>query len=158
MPQVTVYIREDDLDKWKAVEKKSEFIHNALRLDFDKEALIMSPPIVLKGFKPKRWPELKNEPLQSVVLPPIPKELQTSNIKQNDDGTISPKDIEKPSVYNTYRLAEPEKTLATDKFTPKPPDPVMGFPCCRLKKPCKHWTWDNVDAWVNSITGEARET
>lgn len=30
MPQVTVYIREDDLDKWKALEKKSEFIHTAL--------------------------------------------------------------------------------------------------------------------------------
>ena len=30
MPQVTVYIRDDDLDKWKGMEKKSEFIHNAL--------------------------------------------------------------------------------------------------------------------------------
>lgn len=30
MPQVTVYIREEDLEKWKAIEKKSEFIHNAL--------------------------------------------------------------------------------------------------------------------------------
>lgn len=30
MPQVTVYIREDDIDLWRAVEKKSEFIHNAL--------------------------------------------------------------------------------------------------------------------------------
>ena len=31
MPQVTVYIREEDLEKWKSVEKKSEFISNALR-------------------------------------------------------------------------------------------------------------------------------
>lgn len=30
MPQVTVYIREEDLVRWKAVQKKSEFIHNAL--------------------------------------------------------------------------------------------------------------------------------
>jgi len=30
MPQVTVYIRDDDLELWKSVEKKSEFIHNAL--------------------------------------------------------------------------------------------------------------------------------
>ena len=30
MPQVTVYIREDDLDKWKALDKKSEFLSNAL--------------------------------------------------------------------------------------------------------------------------------
>jgi hypothetical protein len=31
MPQVTVYIREEDLELWKAVEKKSQFIHMALR-------------------------------------------------------------------------------------------------------------------------------
>lgn len=30
MPQVTVYIREDDIDAWRGVVKKSEFIHNAL--------------------------------------------------------------------------------------------------------------------------------
>lgn len=30
MPQVTVYIRKKDLEKWQAVEKKTEFIHNAL--------------------------------------------------------------------------------------------------------------------------------
>lgn len=30
MPQVTVYIREQDLEKWKALPKKSEFIHKAL--------------------------------------------------------------------------------------------------------------------------------
>lgn len=30
MPQVTVFVRNEDLKKWKAVEKKSEFIHKAL--------------------------------------------------------------------------------------------------------------------------------
>lgn len=32
MPQVTVYIREEDIEKWKAIEKKSEFIHKALQV------------------------------------------------------------------------------------------------------------------------------
>jgi hypothetical protein len=31
MPQVTVYIREADLEAWKGVIRKSEFIHNALQ-------------------------------------------------------------------------------------------------------------------------------
>lgn len=31
MPQVTVYIRQGDLPKWKAIPKKTEFIHNALK-------------------------------------------------------------------------------------------------------------------------------
>lgn len=30
MPQKTVFIRDGDLDKWNAIEKKSEFIHIAL--------------------------------------------------------------------------------------------------------------------------------
>lgn len=30
MPQVTVYIREEDIDKWKQIEKKSEFLHICL--------------------------------------------------------------------------------------------------------------------------------
>jgi hypothetical protein len=31
MPRVTQYIREEDMDKWKAIKNKSEFIHNALK-------------------------------------------------------------------------------------------------------------------------------
>ncbi len=31
MPQVTVYIRKADLEAWKAIEKKTDFIHKALK-------------------------------------------------------------------------------------------------------------------------------
>jgi hypothetical protein len=30
MPQVTFYLRVEDLDKWKGLKNKAEFIHNAL--------------------------------------------------------------------------------------------------------------------------------
>jgi hypothetical protein len=30
MPQVTVYIRNEDIEKWRAIEQKAEFIHDAL--------------------------------------------------------------------------------------------------------------------------------
>ena len=30
MPQKTVFVRDGDLDKWNSIEKKSEFIHQAL--------------------------------------------------------------------------------------------------------------------------------
>lgn len=33
MPQVTVYVREDDLDKWKSIDKKSEWLHNHLNVE-----------------------------------------------------------------------------------------------------------------------------
>lgn len=43
MPTLPIYIRVDDLEKWKALTNKSEFIHNALNkkgnaLDAYKEA------------------------------------------------------------------------------------------------------------------------
>jgi hypothetical protein len=31
MPKVTVYIRNEDYEKWKAIEEKTEFIHGALK-------------------------------------------------------------------------------------------------------------------------------
>lgn len=30
MPQVTVYVREEDIEKWKSLKKKTQFLHNAL--------------------------------------------------------------------------------------------------------------------------------
>jgi len=39
MPQVTVYIREDDLELWKSIKKKSEWIHNYLEFDMRKTQL-----------------------------------------------------------------------------------------------------------------------
>lgn len=30
MPQVTVYVRDEDLSKWRGIEKKAQFIHEAL--------------------------------------------------------------------------------------------------------------------------------
>lgn len=114
MPQVTVYIREEDLDKWKAVDKKSAFISEALN-SMGGEA------------RPHVFPKDK------VPQPVLDKKFTEY--------------INKASVP----IVEP-------KFVPKAPDPVEGYPCCKLKKPCKHWAWDGEnEGWVNSITGEIKE-
>lgn len=55
MPQVTVYIREEDLPKWKAVEKKSEFISRALNERVGET-------------RPHTVPKLPNQP---VKVPPV---------------------------------------------------------------------------------------
>lgn len=49
MPQVTVYIRTEDLEAWKAVVKKSEFMHNALQ----NHSTYDGAPIVLREDLPK---------------------------------------------------------------------------------------------------------
>lgn len=49
-------------------------------------------------------------------------------------------------------------TPSAPVFVPKAPDPITGYPCCQLKKPCKHWAWDgNMGVWQNDLTGEIKE-
>ena len=49
MPTVSVFIRKDDLAKWRAVVNKSEFMHNAL----DQLSTFDGAKIVLKEDVPK---------------------------------------------------------------------------------------------------------
>lgn len=60
MPQVTVYVREEDLPKWKALEKKSEFLHHALNGNVHSVSTTPSPnrpfpekPSIEQPFIPK---------------------------------------------------------------------------------------------------------
>lgn len=48
MPQVTVYIRKEDLPMWESVVKKSEFMHNALQ----NHSTYDGAPIVLRETLP----------------------------------------------------------------------------------------------------------
>lgn len=43
MPQVTVFVRKDDLHKWKAITKKSEWLSNKLALEPD--VYLLSPKL-----------------------------------------------------------------------------------------------------------------
>lgn len=42
MPTLSVFFRKDDVEKWKAIEHKSEFIHNALHWKQD-SAILRTP-------------------------------------------------------------------------------------------------------------------
>lgn len=63
MPQVTVYVRLEDMDRWKAITKKSDFIHKALRgvqssgVTLEREELGSSPIPKLKEVKPSSLPD-----------------------------------------------------------------------------------------------------
>jgi hypothetical protein len=43
MPTLSVFIRKDDVDKWKALENKSEFLHNSLNHIADQIKVIKTP-------------------------------------------------------------------------------------------------------------------
>lgn len=63
MPQVTVYVRAEDYEAWKAVEKKSELIHDAL-----KSVDVLSYNKVVK----------EREEIQKIVKPFVEKMKETA--------------------------------------------------------------------------------
>lgn len=74
------------------------------------------------------------------------------NIKENTDGTISPRVPSAPTVVST------DWAEVGAKKQDRGPDPETGWPCCTGKSPCKHWQWDSgKEMYVNTVTGKERE-
>ena len=71
MPQVTVFVRDEDLSKWKAIDKKALFLHNALNKV--SEAEIVPHPLRSKVvIKDKKPVEIKKVDPLEVALSPEP--------------------------------------------------------------------------------------
>lgn len=81
MPQVTVYVRDEDLDKWKAIEHKSQFLHDAIH-----------GTVYGEGFKSEKDVEefLKPRPLEDVAYTTV--------------ETLKPKPLDEYPGYMIHRL------------------------------------------------------
>lgn len=129
MPQVTVYVRDEDLSKWKAVQRKSEFLSNALNglssngrtADFDSANL---------GSNPSE-PAKKNSGASPAIV-------------ENKTPAILPKDTT-AVVSGDWKSAGERKAVVTP-------------PCCFLPKQCPHDIW-NMDTGecINPKTGVVKE-
>lgn len=90
-------------------------------------------------------------------------------LDSQDNATQFLEDLIKGSAEGNYlvntiteeRVIELIKQYAPkteQPFVPKPPDPILGYPCCQMKRPCKHWIWDSgLQEYENSLTGEHRK-
>lgn len=142
MPQVTVYVRDEDLDKWKAIQRKSEFVSNAING--------LSSNGRTEGFEPSYLGSSPSEPAKRVGYSNLfPSEVSSDvrpDIKIASEG--------KPS--NMVLVKTDEGTVAErNQWASAGVD--MTPACCLNKKPCKHWSWDGVNSqYVNSITGEIK--
>jgi hypothetical protein len=59
MPKITVYIRNEDIAKWKAIEKKTEFMHMAINARVFKGVELGKPvPIPKHALLPNTNPNL----------------------------------------------------------------------------------------------------
>ena len=79
-------------------------------------------------------------------------------IEEKLNGSVEP--LVPSTEITEKRVIELIKEYApkNDEFVPKPPDPFTGYPCCQMKRPCKHWQWDSgLTCYVNTITGEQKE-
>jgi hypothetical protein len=59
--------------------------------------------------------------------------------------------------YSSLPVTNIPNITTGNTFVPKPPDPEYGYPCCKGRSPCKHWTWDEITSlWTNTLTGATR--
>ena len=80
-------------------------------------------------------------------------------IQEKLDGNTEPSvpsvGITREEVIQLIKEYAPKQEAG---FVPKPPDPILGYPCCQLKRPCKHWVWDSgLECYENTLTGEQRK-
>lgn len=69
MPKITVYIRNEDMDKWRAVEKKSEWMHT--RLNFE-STTITSSDVPMTTTNPSMLKQVDTASLKKGILKNLP--------------------------------------------------------------------------------------
>jgi hypothetical protein len=116
MPQRSVYIREEDDDKWLALKSKAEFIHNALNPE--------------EGFWAKGLPK-ENKPIKTPRVPGDPKQVITPNMIIH-----TPKDAEK-ALAHAIRGDEAAADMMGVKLCKIHGTPLTKFGKCLIKG-CKY--------------------
>lgn len=127
MPDVKVYIRTKNLDKWKAIANKSKWI-NTLLAHSDNTS---------------EYGAVKQTP----VGPVIPVLSETLDIGADYEEDVSVRDLPAFKQFlMDYKFTG----------THKPPHPDWGYPCCwDENKRCQHWEFDDVNSrYVNKFTHE----
>ena len=107
MPQVTVYIRQGDLDKWKALERKSAFIHKALTGRVRGEPISgmidnLSPgnidprqyKVTLKEIQPDGTEKDVSSQVKPLKTPKEKKRTFSDRVKELDEKFIKPQQLE----------------------------------------------------------------
>jgi hypothetical protein len=54
--------------------------------------------------------------------------------------------------------AAPTPAIKQNPYANAPAVASIGYACCKLKTPCKHWFFDGGNSqWKNSVTGEIKD-
>ena len=143
MPQVFVYIRNEDFAKWKAIEKKSEFIHNALegRPEFSERVKTAIDNIVNAKDVPGVFFEAPKTAIQ--------RNARMTTLSERAAGLGESVELPPTPIPGVVKGSD---------FVPRPPDPETGYPCCLKEKPCKHWIFDDINQhYKNTLTNKTRD-
>ena len=76
----------------------------------------------------------------------------------NIEPTVPSQQITEERVIELIKQYTVQAIQPNQPFVPQPPNAVLGYPCCQLKRPCKHWLWNDGEAlYENTITGEKKK-
>lgn len=96
----------------------------------------------------------KSQFIEDLILLGSPRAETSTGLSEQRVREIIKEELSTPKNIDLASLG----IKTADTFTPKPPDPDKGYPCCSGRTPCKHWLWDDMNTeWKNSITGKTRE-
>ena len=95
MPKVTLYIREDDYDKWKLIKNKSELVSQAINssIPFNK----LDTKEISSNIRPATYLEeagyVDKKDVENIIIPDDPKIRVQSTPKNNSVGKPTKKNI-----------------------------------------------------------------
>lgn len=150
MPNVTLYIRKSDMARWRALQNKSEAVHNML--------------MAIDGQQPTEAPTAATFD-RKAMLARQAKERRakvSSTVATTGDHNSSDKELVVPPAAKNLPASLQHAFVSANSLATKPkqdnePPPPNGYPCCQQDQPCKHWEWDgNEQAWRNKITGKTK--
>lgn len=105
MPNVTVYIRKEDLDKWKVLKDKSEAIHKLLNVNGELHEMVWAKG---NGDTPLVGPEIPiDEPEESDIYKGLVLELATGRVLDTINGEVID-DVDRETVKELKKRGQVE--------------------------------------------------
>lgn len=99
--------------------------------------------------------------VDDLIIDSIAKKYRDSIAKQVKDTLMADEEffsyiVDRLSAGGAAPISAPTPDIKPNPYANAPV--AVGYACCKLKNPCKHWFFDGDNSqWKNNITGATRD-
>ncbi len=157
MPSVAVYIRQEDMEKWSKIVKKSQWLHDQLAGAGTLKMAYDPVSQTVNGKPVKGVLATVANPIEDALIASARYISATNRLAKDHTFVVqTKKDSEDYTMVPPYlggKAVQDPSPVEQALLDSLPVTPG----CCLLKTPCKHWVWQGEQmAYVNTISGEIR--